>query len=72
MGQQPIFIAPRPAPTAQSQGPLKSSSDLNQAAMSQIINQLNQRQLQLNIATAQASAQRRVFVPQVITVRRAK
>jgi hypothetical protein len=72
MGQQPLFITPRPATTAPTQGPLRSSPDLNQAAMSQIINQLNQRQLQLSIAAAQASSQRRVFVPQVITVRRAK
>ena len=40
--------------------------------MSQIINQLNQRQFQLSVAAAQASAQRTVFVPQTITIKRAK
>jgi hypothetical protein len=45
---------------------------LNQAAMSQIISQLNQRQFQLSVAAAQSSAQRTVFVPQKITVKRAK
>ncbi len=40
--------------------------------MSQIINQLNQRQFQLNLAAAQTSAQRPIFVPQTITVKRAK
>ena len=42
--------------------------------MSQIINQLNQRQFQLSVTAAQArtSAQRFVFVPQKITVQRAK
>ena len=40
--------------------------------MSQIINQLNQRQFQLSAAAAQASAQRPVFVPQITTIRRAK
>ena len=37
-----------------------------------IINQLNQRQFQLNVAAAQASAQRRVFAPQTIIVKPAK
>jgi hypothetical protein len=40
--------------------------------MSQIINQLNQRQFQLSVAAAQTRAQRTVFVPQKITVKRAK
>ena len=40
--------------------------------MSQIINQLNQRQFQLSVAAARTSAQRAVFVPQKITVKRAK
>ncbi len=36
-------------------GPLSASADLNQAAMSQIINQLNQRQFQLSVAAAQTA-----------------
>jgi len=74
---QPVFITMPPAisPVAtstQAQGPLRASADLNQAAMSQIINQLNQRQFQLSVAAAQTSARRSVFVPQTITIRRAK
>ena len=56
--------------STQAQGPLRASADLNQAAVSQIIDQLNQRQLQLS-AAAQPSAQRSVFVPQITTIRRA-
>jgi hypothetical protein len=69
---QPIFITTPPVISTQAQGPLRSSADLNQAAMSQIINQLNQRQFQLSVAAAQSSARRTVFVPQTITVKRAK
>jgi hypothetical protein len=69
---QPIFITTPPAISTQAQGPLRSSADLNQAVMSQIISQLNQRQFQLSVAAAQTSAQRTVFVPQKITVKRAK
>jgi hypothetical protein len=70
--QQPIFISTPTVTSTQAQGPLRSTADVNQASMSQIINQLNQRQFQLNVAAAQASAQRRVFVPQTITVKCAK
>ena len=69
---QPIFLSTPTVTSTQAQGPLRSTADLNQASMSQIINQLNQRQFQLNLAAAQASAQRRVFVPQTITVKPAK
>ena len=74
---QPIFITTPPAisPVAtstQAQGPLRASADLNQTAMSQIINQLNQRQFQLSASAAQTSAQRPVFMPQTITIRRGK
>ena len=67
----PSAISPI-ATSTQAQGPLRASADLNQATMSQIINQLNQRQFQLSAAAAQASAQRSVFVPQITTIRRAK
>ncbi len=40
--------------------------------MSQIINQLNQRQFQLKVAAAQTAPQRAVFVPQRITVKSGK
>jgi hypothetical protein len=70
--EQPIFLSTPTVTSTQAQGPLRSTADLNQASMSQIINQLNQRQFQLNLAAAQASAQRRVFVPQAITVKPAK
>jgi hypothetical protein len=40
--------------------------------MSQVISQLNQRQFQLSVAAAQASAQRPVFVPQKIIINRSK
>jgi hypothetical protein len=69
---QPIFISTPPVISTQAQGPVRSSADLNQASMSQIINQLNQRQFQLSVAAAQASAQRTVFVPRTINVKRAK
>ena len=73
--QQPLFIAPPPqqitVPT-QAQAPLRSTADLNQATMSQIINQLNQRQFQLSVAGAQTSPQRTLFLPQKITVKRGK
>jgi len=70
--EQPIFISAPPTISTQAQGPLRGSADLNQATMSQIINQLNQRQFQLSVAAAQTSARRTVFVPQTITVKRAK
>jgi hypothetical protein len=71
----PAFITMPPAvtpvaPPMQAQGPLRTSPDLNQAAMSQIINQLNYRQFQLGVAAAQT--QRPIFVPQRITVKGAK
>ena len=69
---QPIFLSTPTVTSTQAQGPLRSTADLNQASMSQIINQLNQRQFQLNLAAAQTSAQRPIFVPQTITVKRAK
>lgn len=65
--QQPNLIS-----TPQAQGPVRTSAGQNQASMTQIINQLNQRQLQLNVVAAQAAAQRRVFVPQTIIVKPAK
>jgi hypothetical protein len=40
--------------------------------MSQILNSLNQRQFQLGIANAQTTVQRPIFVPQNVTIRRAK
>jgi hypothetical protein len=58
--------------SAQAQGTLSSSANLNQAAMSQIMNELNQGQSQLNSAAAQTSAQRPLFVPHFTTIRRAK
>jgi hypothetical protein len=67
----PPAITP-PARPAVVPGPVRASTDLNQAAISQIINQLNQRQFQLSVATAQTTVQRPIFVPQTITVRRAK
>jgi len=45
---------------------------MNQAAMSQIITQLNQRQFQLSVAAAQSAVQRPIFVPRTISVKRAK
>jgi hypothetical protein len=75
MAQQPLFITPTSravtVPT-QAQGPLRSTADLNQATMSQIINQLSQRQLQLNVAAAQTTRQRTVFLPQKIRVKSGK
>ena len=72
----PAFVTMPPAITpvarVQAPGPLRAPADLNQAAMSQIINQLNQRQFQLSVAAAQTAVQRPIFVPQPVTVRRAK
>ena len=76
--EPPAFITTPPAMTSpfatstQAQGPLTASSDLNQATMSQIINQLNQRQFQVSAAAAQASAQRFLFAPRITTIGRAK
>jgi hypothetical protein len=69
---QPFLISTPTVTATQAQGPLRSSADLNQASMGRIIDQLNQRQFQLSVAAAQTSAQRRVFVPQTITVKRAR
>jgi len=72
---QPVFITTPPqsivVPT-QAQGPVSTTSASNQATMSQIINQLNQRQFRLNVAAAQTAPQRAVFVPQRITVKSGK
>jgi hypothetical protein len=73
----PAFITMPPAITPvarpiQAAGPLRAPADLNQAAMSQIINQLNQRQIQASVAAAQSAVQRPIFVPRTITVQRAK
>jgi hypothetical protein len=75
--EQPAFITALPAissvaTSSQAQGPLSASTDLGQAAMSQIISELNQRQFQLSVAATQTSAQRSVFVPQTVTRSRAK
>src|SRR5258705_12196871 len=53
--EQPDFITALPAigpvaTSSQAQGPLRASTDLGQAAMSQIISELNQRQFQLSVA----------------------
>ena len=71
---QPVFITRPPAisPVVTSTQAQGASADPNQAAMSQIINQLNQSQFQLSAAAAQASAQRPLFVPLTTTMRRAK
>jgi hypothetical protein len=73
----PAFVTMPPAITpvarpVQAPGPLRAPADLNQAAMSQIINQLNQRQFQLSVAAAQTTVQRPIFIPQKISVKRAK
>ena len=57
------------ATSTQAQG---ASADLNQANMSQIINQIDESHFQLNAAAAQTSAQRSVFEPQTLTIGRAK
>jgi hypothetical protein len=70
---QPVFITRPPAisPVVTSTQAQGASANPNQAAMSQIINQLNQK-FQLSAAAAQTSAQRSLFVPQTATMRRAK
>ena len=73
----PAFITMPPAITpvarpVQAPGPVRAPVDLNQAAMSQIITQLNQRQFQLSVAAAQSAVQRPIFVPRTISVKRAK
>ena len=73
----PAFITMPPAITpvarpVQAPGPLRAAPDMNQAAMSQIITQLNQRQYQLSVAAAQSAVQRPIFVPQTISIKRAK
>jgi hypothetical protein len=73
----PAFITMPPAITpvarpVQASGPVRAPVDLNQAAMSQIITQLNQRQFQLSVAAAQTTVQRPIFIPRTISVKRAK
>jgi hypothetical protein len=73
----PAFVTMPPAITpvarpVQALGPVRAPVDLNQAAMSQIITQLNQRQFQLSVAAAQSAVQRPIFVPRTISVKRAK
>jgi hypothetical protein len=72
----PAFITMPPAITPvapiQAPGPVRAPVDMNQAAMSQIITQLNQRQFQLSVAAAQSAVQRPIFVPRTISVKRAK
>jgi hypothetical protein len=72
----PAFVTMPPAITPVARpvalGPVRAPADLNQAAMSQIINQLNQRQFQLSVAAAQSAVQRPIFVPRTISVQRAK
>jgi hypothetical protein len=73
--QAQTILTPRPPVTSIStttQAPAISSGDLNQAAMSQIISQLNQRQFRLSVAEAQSAPQRTIFVPQKITIKPAK
>ena len=57
------------ATSTQAQG---ASADLNEADMSQIINQIDESHFQLNAAAAQTSAQRSVFAPQTLTIGHAK
>jgi hypothetical protein len=75
--EQPDFMTARPessrvATFSQAQGPLSASADPGQVTMSQIISELNQRQFQLSVAGAQASAERSVFVPRTFTASHAK
>jgi hypothetical protein len=57
--QQPVSPTTTPAispiTSMQTQEPLGASANANQAVVSQIINQLNQRQLQLNAVGEQSS-----------------
>ena len=72
----PAFVTMPPAITparpVQVVGPVRAPADLNQAAMSQIITQLNQRQFQLSVAAAQSAVQRPIFVPRTISIKPAK
>ena len=75
--EQPDFMTALPAigpvaTSSQAQGALSASSDPSQAAMSQIISELNQRQFQLSVSGAQTAAQRSVFEPWSVTTGRAK
>ena len=74
---EPAFITTPPAispvtTSPQAQGPVNPSVNLNQTAMSGIINQLNQRQFQLSNAAADTATQRNLFLPRTFTTRRAK
>ena len=73
----PAFITTPPAispatTSLQTQGPLNPSANLNQTAMTGIMNELNQRQSQLSTAAGQTSTQFPIFVPERATIRRAK
>jgi hypothetical protein len=74
----PVFITTPPAvsgvtTSAQAQGSPSVSTDLNQTAMTQIINQLNQHDSQINAASAQTFAQPPLFERSHITaIRRSK
>jgi hypothetical protein len=75
---QPLF-APAPSPISpvvvspQMQNSVNVTANSNQAVMNQIIGQLNRRQLQSQIATANFAAQRPTYLPQqTISVKRGK
>ena len=73
----PAFITMPPAITPvarpiQAPGPVRAPADLNQAAMSQIINQLNQRQFQLSVAAAQSCGSTSYFCASDNLLKRAK
>ncbi len=73
----PVFITTPPAvsgvtTSAQAQGSPSVSTDLNQTAMTQIINQLNQHDSQINAASAQTFAQPNLFEPHITAIRRSK
>ena len=72
--EEPAFLTTPSAisPMATSTQAQAASADLNEADMSQIINQIDESQFQLNAAAAQTSAQRSVFAPQTLTIGRAK
>ncbi len=60
---QPLITVPTTA-SLQAQNAQSITANSNQAVMSQIITQLNQRQTQLSITAAQAAARNAAFVPQ--------
>ena len=68
MAQQPVLISLPQAPAAAP----RASDNLNQAAMSQVLSQLNSQRFEVQAAAAQSAAARPIFVPRTVILRKTR